>query len=386
MLLKNNDINKNKNFPLIVNQLPNNTSQINNYYINLSENLNMNNNSNNGPTHQNPINVNDILPYSNNINSNYVPTDETFLNQFINLRSFLAMFQIQSAYQQYSQLVSNINKYKENEKSLNQKDLVGNKRNREKKESRNNIINKKTNKNNKLDIIKEKNVSKIKNKKMAFGMNDSNESSKIINENIINNNSTTENNNKLAIEKKFKNAEMDLKNGKKENKKPSHSIGERKIKRFKELLQDTLLENLDRPKNDLSIIINNSRIEKTSNNPKNKTFNNKKNKKVIKGLKYDSNNDKEINENIKPSNKVYKYKNSKNNNIKYQSTECIFHGDNYEKTKSPIDFMKYNYNYNYIEEKKQKSKIIEKKAKKTVDLQKMINLNNYEKNNYNFQI
>ena len=45
--------------------------------------------------------------------------------------------------------------------------------------------------------------------------------------------------------------------------------------------------------------------------------------------------------------------------------------------------MKYNYNYNYIEKKKQKSKIIEKKAKKIVDLQKMINLNNYEKNKFN---
>ena len=88
-----------------------------------------------------------------------------------------------------------------------------------------------------------------------------NESSKIINENII----------------------------KKQNKKSSHSIGERKIKRFKELLQDILLENLDRPKNDLSIIINNSGIEKESNNPKNKTLNNKKNKKVIKSLKSDSN-------------------------------------------------------------------------------------------------
>ena len=376
-MLLNNDLNKNQNFPLIVNQLPNNTSQINNFYINVSENLNMNNNSYTGLAHGNQINSNNIIPQSNNNNSNNIITNEAFLNKYINFGSFIAMFQIQSAYQQYSQLLKNINICKENEKTVTQKNLDGNKRKRERKDNLNNKI-KKVNKNNKSNIIKEKNVSIIQNKEMTFGGNNSNESSKLINEN--NTNSIPVKENILALENK--NEEMELKIDKKENKNGKKG---NKIKRYKELLQDTLLENLDRPKKDLSIIINNSRFEKACNNQRNKSLTKKKKTKVFKDLKTDislkKTNSPTINKSNKHQNKIYKYnfdknKITKNNYAKYQSTECIFHGDNYEKTESPIDFMKYN--YNYIEEIKQKNKT-ENKVKKTVDLHKMIN---YESNNY----
>ena len=42
-MLSNKNLNKNKTFPLINNQIPNNNSQIINCYINLTQNLNMNN-------------------------------------------------------------------------------------------------------------------------------------------------------------------------------------------------------------------------------------------------------------------------------------------------------------------------------------------------------
>ena len=384
-MLLNNDLNKNKNFPLIANQFQNNTSHIINFYINLSENLNMNNNSNNVLVHENPKNGNNIIPHP----INNILTNETFFNTFINLRSFLSMLQIQSAYQQYSQLLNNINISKEKEKTLIQKDFVGNKRNRVIIENKNNKNINKTSKNNKLNIIKEKNVSKVENKKMSFGGNNSNKASKLINGNSINSISAKEN--KLVFEKEFKNEEMELKRCKKDNKNAHYSKKGIKTKRYKELLQDTILENLDRPKKKFSIIINNSKFEKASNNQKNKSINKRKKTKVLKGLNNNSILKKsnsvidKVNKSNKLQNKVYKFnfdknKNSKNNYGKYQSTECIFHGDKYEKTKSPKDFMKYN--YNYIEEIKPKN-TTEKKAKKAVDLQKMINLNNYENNNYN---
>ena len=349
-MLLNNDLNKNKNFPFIANQFQNNTSQINNFYINLSENLNMNNNSNNVLVHENPKNGNNIIPHP----INNILTNETFFNAFINLRSFLSILQIQSAYQQYSQLLNNINISKEKEKTLMQKDFVGNKRNREIIENKNNKNTNKASKNNKLNSI----------------------------------NSISAKENKLVFEKEFKNEEMELKRFKKDNKNAHHSKKGIKIKRYKELLQDTILENLDRPKKKFSIIINNSKFEKESNNQKNKSINKRKKTKVLKGLnnnsilkKSNSGIDK-VNKSNKLQNKYNfdKNKNSKNNYGKYQSTECIFHGDKYEKTKSPKDFMKYN--YNYIEKIKPKN-TTEKKVKKAVDLQKMINLNNYENNNYN---
>ena len=64
--------------------------------------------------------------------------------------------------------------------------------------------------------------------------------------------------------------------------------------------------------------------------------------------------------------------------MKYPSTHCIFHGDNYQKTNS------IKYNYNYIEGK-EKFKKIENANRQVVqvDTSKIIYNNNYENNKYN---
>ena len=154
----------------------------------------------------------------------------------------------------------------------------------------------------------------------------------------------------------------------------------KKRNRYKELLKDTILENLDRTKNDISIIITNS--ESTNTPDKEGGPKNTKNMKRKKNLSNSTNNINKTNK-LKNLKKRFTYKKKiKKNNIHYQSTECIFHGDNYENTNSASDFMKYN--YNYLEEIKQPKKKIDEAEKQVINsVPEIICKNNYLKNKNN---
>ena len=75
-----------------------------------------------------------------------------------------------------------------------------------------------------------------------------------------------------------------------------------------------------------------------------KTIKNKKGIKKRKPFINNLNKTKKVKRRRVKTNFTYK-KSNKTKNICYQSTQCIFHGDNYKNTNSSIEFMKYNYNF-----------------------------------------
>ena len=155
-MLSNKNLNKNKTFPLIKNQIPNNNSQIINCYINLSQNLNMNNHNCSLVT-QIPLTKNstNLTPEKSNLD---LYKNTALLNTVIKMNYLL---QMQANYQHYSQLISNVNStnLNQNEKKLKEKpNMMGKKRSRKSKNDEIKINIKKTDKNIK-NIIKEKNYN-----------------------------------------------------------------------------------------------------------------------------------------------------------------------------------------------------------------------------------
>ena len=123
----------------------------------------------------------------------------------------------------------------------------------------------------------------------------------------------------------------------------------------------------------------NKKVENKISSKKNKKNKNSslKIKNILKNRKKNKNFDENKDKSIKKGNEisiVIKIPKKKKNNNKIQSTECIYHGDDYEKTNNPINFMKYNYNYN--EDIKQKKMYINDE-KAIYNLPKIYGNNNF---------
>ena len=98
-------------FPSTVNQFPSNASQINNYYINLTHNLNINNFDDfQIPKYTLNANLNNLNIDNQNSNENSV--NSALLNSFHNVRNFISLHQMQETYKQYQELLSNKNVFK----------------------------------------------------------------------------------------------------------------------------------------------------------------------------------------------------------------------------------------------------------------------------------
>ena len=367
----NQNIIENKTNPPIYNQYQINTSQIINYYFSLSQYLNISNNLNNTQSQNLPTNVKTENQPLNQQNSNQALTqiNNGALNQLINIGNMIALLQLHSTYQQYSLLMKYMNA-NEKIKKYNT-NLIGNKVNRE----INNIgknINNKINKNSNI----KKNGSFQKNKKSEkiFEVNNS-----------LNNNIKDEykpiKGNDIHFEQNFKGKiSSELKNEKEKkvtesgkNKKYNEKKLKNKTNKYKYLLQDSLLEKLDKPKKDISIVINNEEFEKAY-----EKFRKSAKKRNLKKKSNSLN----IKKNKVKKNRINNFnldKNTQLNYTKYPSTKCIFHGDNYEKTNSALDFMKYNYN---LTENVKKSHINDNENK-VVSVPEIIYMNNFENKNYN---
>ena len=381
-MLQNTDSNTNGVFPPFNNHFPNNTSQIINYYINVTQNLNMN--SHNVGLSSAILNFQDIKnpPVKDDISKKELE-ETTLLNSFINFGNFISLFQIKYNNQIYANYTKNIEKENKN-KLKEEKNIIGKKRN---KNEINIMLNSKKNKNIKYDIKQKNcNLSKSQNKENNKKINNSNE---VININKeikhkikinINPWKNISDENVINLNEQLENEKNKLKKATQSKEYQNKNINGKKKKKCKELLQDTFLENLDQSKKDFVIIIDNSRFEK-SNKFKNTTLKKSESSKI---------NMKKSNSIIKKGNNISKiHKNYKHHftsqkricpkRTKFQSTECIFHGDNYEKTSSAIDFMKYN--FNFIEKIKPLKKI-ENEENQVVNLkiEKSIYKNNYENN------
>lgn len=380
------DKNSKQAFPPLINQLQNDNSQIINYYINLTHNLNMNNVGYESML-KFPLCGDSVNSEGNQENPNQVLANAALFNTYINMRNYFNILQMQASCNQFSQLHSHMNNYQSNQnnKKPNQNlKLVGKKRKMENQKDNNDEINQKT-ENNFKNIINIKNGSPQKNK------NESNEqpeksknSNDVIRNKIISKTSTQQD---LGIpEKKNDNKSKDnneVETDSKEEKKKKVTRKRNKNK-YKELLQDILLEHLDKEKKEISIVIDNSSFEQPKSSSKNKRSQ-KNNKKILNFKKSNSTKNKnDRNTQIKSQRCKGNSKNKKKEKtytVKFQATEVIFHGDKYEKTESAIDFMKYN--YNFIEEIKQPKIGDAKKQAADIDLPRIIYKNNYENNKYN---
>ena len=197
--------------------------------------------------------------------------------------------------------------------------------------------------------------------------------------------------------------------------------GKKKKRNYAELLHDSILEHIGEPKKKLVTTIEDESLEIESKNNKNKNdIKNKNKNKTInkdKNIPTENNNmelDKKTSENTeikdKDKNKKLKIKNQRNqkkkqhkitiknnkdiladlnkdkndkNEINPKLTKVIFHGENYEKTKSTIDFMKYNFDFR-IEEQYKTKKLITDYDQQHIDLTR-INQKLYENYNSNSQ-
>ena len=193
--------------------------------------------------------------------------------------------------------------------------------------------------------------------------------------------------------------------------------GKKKKKNYAELLHDTILEHIGEPKKKVNSTIENEPVEIESKNKKNKNNIKSKNKNKPnhkdKNIPSEKNNielDEKTMENTekkdKEKNKKSKIKNQRSqrkkqhkitlknnkdiladldkdkidkNEINPKITKIIFHGENYENTKSTIDFMKYNFDFR-IEEQYKTKKLITDYDQQHIDLTR-INEKLYE--NYN---
>ena len=370
--------NSKQDFPPLINQLQNDNSQIINYYFNLTHNLNMNN-AGYKSMFKFPLYGDSVNSNKGQENQNQALANAALFNTYLNMRNYFNMLQMQESCNQFSQLHSLMNNYQSNQNSK----LLVKKRKMETKKDNNDEINKKNDKNFK-NIINVKNGSPQKNKNES---NDQPEKIKhyndVIGNKIINQLSAQRN---LEIpEKKIDSKTKDNEFGIETKEEKKNKVKRKRNKyKYKELLQDILLEHLDNEKKEISIVIDNSSFEppKSSSNNKRSQKNNKK----ILNFKKSNSIKNEKGKNIKSKSQrcktnLKKQKNEKSYISKFQPTEVIFHGDKYEKTKSAIDFMKYN--YNFIEEIKQPKIDDAKKQVADIDLPRIIYKNNYENNKYN---
>lgn len=374
------DKNEKEAFPPLINQLKNDNSQIINYYINLTHNLNMNNVDYEAmfkfPLYGNPMN-----PNSSQDNPNQVLANAALFNTYLNMKNYFNMLQMQTSCNQYSQMNSHMNNYQSNQNNIK---LVGKKRKIETKKGNKDEISKKAD-NNFKTIINVKNASTQKNKNESKDEPEKNKhSNNGIEYKMADQSSAQQNLEIPEINSDNKTKDNELGTEIKEEKKNKVKRKRNRCK-YKELLQDILLEHLDNEKKEISIVIDNSSFEppkSPSNNKKSK----KNNKKKILNFKKSNSTKNKKEKNISLKSQRYKTniknkKREKTNKVKYQTTEVIFHGDKYEKTKSAIDFMKYN--YNFIEEIKQPKIDDSKRQTADIDLPRIIYKNNYENNKNN---
>lgn len=366
-MLSNQDLNQYKPSPSINNQFQNNTSQIVNYYINLTQNLNMNN-PNYSLMPKLSLMESDNNLSSNNNNSNVINANIALLNKFI-MSSYINNLQIEANYLQYCEKMSNCNNIitNQNEKITKEAINFAKKKRRRKANS-----NEKTDKNKKIINLGEKNGTH-ETIKIEHSIDKEIDEHK---QSIV----------KLNIKSDEK---CDKINNVSKNKEKSKRS--KKINKYKELLQDSILEHLDNHKNDISIIINNSNYDEKNNESKKKNQKIKQKKEIYlneKILNFKNNNSKNgkktnIQRNIrKNNNHHFTQKKKAKSNVKFQPTQCIFHGENYQKTNSAIEFMKYN--YNYIKEKEEFKKIKDAERQTVqIDPTYLIYNNNYENNKNN---
>ena len=358
---RNQNTNEKKNNSPIINQFPINASQIINYYINLSQNLNMNYNPNNqniGQIQTVPINEKKENSFSTQQNSNFTINQFNYetLDQLFNMRNLIAMLQLQAAYRQYSLLMENMNANLNSVKDNT--NLIGNKMNREKKDK--NIIN------NNSNIKKNGNIFEIKNSLNNY----LNVMPKSLNKNDNDVDIEPKSEEKTLTEEKNEKNSGSSKKGKNEKERKT------KINRYKDLLYDSLLENLDKPKKEISVIINTEEFEKAYE----KIMKSKKNRKPKKKRnKVESKLKFEKTKKLKKNDFNLNEKSQLNYN-RYPLTKCIFHGDNYKTTNSALDFMKYNYNFEEINKQHNKNK---KNKNKIVNLPEIIYANNFDNMNDN---
>ena len=140
-------------FPLEYNL--NNTSQINNYYLNLTQNTNLNNFDENKISKY-PINpnLNVLNLYNHNTNENL--PNLSFVNTYININNYISLLQMQDNFKSYVLLGRN----NESQKYATNADItpkmIGIKRNREEFSD------------NEANIIHDKNIKIIINEKIAI--------------------------------------------------------------------------------------------------------------------------------------------------------------------------------------------------------------------------
>lgn len=195
--------------------------------------------------------------------------------------------------------------------------------------------------------------------------------------------------------------------------------GKKKRRNYAELLQDTLLEHIGEPKKKINITATeppkaNLKLHIIKPNVKNKNKSksiNLRNNISLSNKLLSLDEKQAENSNIKDNNKKSKIKNHRNTkkkqhkltiknnndiladlqkdkkNVKNEAnnklTKVIYHGDNYENTKSVKDFMKYNFDFSDEEQYKSK-KIITDYEYQHVDIAK-INEKCYENYNSNEQ-
>ena len=203
----------------------------------------------------------------------------------------------------------------------------------------------------------------------------------------------------------------------KEEKKVEKKKGKKKKRNYSELLQDTLLEHIGEPKKKTvlsesaqSTIITKESINKIDMKSKNKSckINNTSIIPIdIDEKQNDEKENKEKNNKIKIKNQRHQKKKQHKKTIKNNNdlladlqkdnlkeneesnpkfTKVIFHGTNYENTKSMIDFMKYNFNFN-IDEQYKSRKLITDYEQQHIDILKIKQnvYDNYNSNDENLE-
>ena len=203
----------------------------------------------------------------------------------------------------------------------------------------------------------------------------------------------------------------------KEEKKEEKKKKTKKKRNYAELLQDTFLEHIGEPKKKISIYEKEEpKINRKTNTNRPDIKNKSKSKSVVLPTKLSESKDKLTQApNIKDKNKKLKIKplrtqkkkpehkitlkNNKDiladlekNKTKEKSesnpklTKVIFHGENYENTKSTIDFMKYNFDFS-IEEQYKTKKLITDYDQQHIDLIKINEgfYDNYNSNSHNLE-
>ena len=342
----------NNNFTSNNYQNSNNVSKIINYYISPNQILFMNN-----PYYYPSLLNNSFqylpssLPYLFNGNSNNIALNQNsiqilnnldIINNNFNLNNYTNIFQIQPSYNQFSGSGGNIKSNEKNKRTKQSSKLLEKKKNRG---NENKYIKKNDNyKNNKTLNTTNFHINDEKSYIINSNQND------IIEKELIKNEKKTKQIHPLKEKiKTIKNENITNSLNKKNNINNKDRKIKRNIKIYKELLQDTLLQHLDEEKKDICIIINNNEFKEAKKEKSKKMKNNYTIKEKI-------------------------------NNLKTQKTKCIFHGNNYEKTNSIFDFMKYN--YKSIEDIKKPKKIYNPEMQ-TVNINPNIYSNNFEDNKYN---